>query len=147
MTTRRIDTDTARAAFEEALATHEQAFGTFFLARLLGFDINYVDDCCRVEFDVRDFMFNPQGSLHGGITALAMDVSMGHLLAKEKGPGATLEMKVQYLQPVREGRVRAEGRALHSGASVWFMESRLLDAQGTLLAFASATWKVLRPAA
>jgi uncharacterized protein (TIGR00369 family) len=144
MTKKQIDVAAARLAFESALESHEQAFGTFFLARLLGFEIDYGDDVCRVAFDVHDFMFNPQGSLHGGVIALAMDVSMGHLLKHLQGPGATLEMKTQYLAPVRGGRIRAEGRVLRRGRSVWFLESRLFDADGEPAAFATSTWKVIR---
>lgn len=145
MSTGKIDSREATEAFTEALATHQQAFGSFFLARFLGLDIAHEGECCKVSFEVRDFMFNPQGSLHGGITALVMDVSMGHLLAHLSGPGATLEMKTQYLKGITGGRVRAEGRLLKRGASVCFLESRLFDASGDLAAFSSATWKLLQP--
>jgi hypothetical protein len=46
-------------------------------------------------------MHNPQGSLHGGVIAIALDVSMGHLLHRFLRTGVTLEMKTQYLRPVR----------------------------------------------
>jgi len=104
----------------------------------------YVSDARRegtVEFDVRDFMYNPQGSLHGGIAALAMDVSMGHLLNHLKGPGATLEMKVQYMRAVRGGRVAATGRVLRRGKEIAFLESRLTDSEGQLAAMATSTWR------
>ena len=145
---RRIDEARARLAFETALTDHEQAFGSFFLARLLGFEISFVDNSCVVAFDIADFMFNPQGSLHGGIICTAMDISMGHLLNHVQGPGMTLELKTQFLRPVTNGRVSAIGRALRRGGSISFMESRFLDSQGELAAFASATWKQLaRPGA
>ena len=144
MTRKQIDVAAARLAFESALESHDQAFGTFFLARLLGFEITYEADACCVAFDVHDFMFNPQGTLHGGIIALAMDVSMGHLLKHLQSAGATLEMKTQYLAPVGTGRVRAEGRVLRRGRSVWFLESRLFDAAGEPAAFATSTWKAPR---
>ena len=63
--------------------------------------------------------FNPQGTLHGGILATAMDISMGHLLHHVDRAGATLEMKVQYLAPITAGLVRCEAtflRRLHKGA-------------------------------
>ena len=123
----KIDQVAARKAFDHALAHHEQAFGQFFLAKLLGFAISYPEDDCCVGFPVLDFMYNPQGSLHGGIIALAMDVSMGHLVNRLQGPGATLEMKVQYLRAVRGGRAVATGRVLRRGSSVAFLESRLTD--------------------
>lgn len=140
---RRIDEARARLAFETALEDHSQAFGTFFLARLLGFEITYVDKSCVVAFDVADFMFNPQGTLHGGLVCLAMDVSMGHLLNHEQGPGVTLELKTQFLRSVKGGRVRAVGQALRSGTRISFLESRLFDHEGQLAAMATATWKQL----
>ena len=147
-TARRIDEARARVAFENALGNHSQAFGSFFLARLLGFEIEYVDDSCIVAFEVADFMFNPQGTLHGGLICTAMDVSMGHLLNHTQGPGITLEMKTQFVRPVTGGRVRAIGRAIRRGAGISFVESRFLDHEGELAAFATATWKSLpRPAA
>ena len=108
---------------------------------MLGFQISYPDDTCRVEFPVQDFMYNPQGSLHGGIIALAMDVSMGHLLNRLQGPGATLEMKVQYLRPVRGNNAVATGRVLRRGREIAFLESRLIDDEGKLAAMATSTWK------
>jgi uncharacterized protein (TIGR00369 family) len=140
---KRVDTEAARAAFDHAVATHRQAFGEFFLARLLGFEVRYADDRCEVRFPVRDFLFNPQGSLHGGIVALAMDVSMGHLLHHLRGAGATLEMKVQYLRPLRAGSATATGSILRLGGSLAFLESRLTDDEGALCAVATSTWKLL----
>jgi acyl-CoA thioesterase len=146
MNTWQLDPDKAAQAFERATATQEQDFGNFFLTRLLGFEFSYTEETCEVAFEVQDFMFNPQGSLHGGVIATAMDISMGHLLRQAQGPGATLEMKLQYLAAIRGGRVRAVGRFLKRGKSVAFLESRLFDASGELAAFANATWKLIKPA-
>ncbi len=139
-----MDEDAARRAFEEALRTHRPDFGTFFLARLFGLEISYTDETCIVEVPVRDFMFNPQGSLHGGVIAFALDVSMGHLIKRTIGrPGITLEMKTQYVRPARSGRVRCEGRFLRRGRSINYLESRMTDEDGKLLAFATSTWQLL----
>ena len=137
-----MDEALARAAFDTALATHRPEFGTFFLARLLDLAITYPDGTCRIEFPVRDFLFNPQGSLHGGVIATVMDISMGHLLRHETGAGgATLEMKLQYLRPLTGGRARCEAKVLRRGRSVAFLESRLYDDAGRLAAVATSTWK------
>ena len=144
MTARTIDAQSAREAFEKALADHRQQFGHFFLAKLFGLDIRYPDDDrCVVELEVKDFMFNPQGTLHGGVIAFVLDISMGHLLNRSVGPGMTLEMKTQYLRPARAGRIRAEGRFLKKGKSINYLETRLTDAQGSLLAVANSTWQLL----
>ena len=138
-----MDDAAAREMFETALAAQEPAFGKFFLARFLGFDISFKDESCTVAFDVRDYMLNPQGSLHGGVAAVALDVSMGHLIHHVMGEGGlTLEMKVQYMRPAHPGSVRAVGRFLKRGRSLSSMESRMFDAQDKLLSMATATWKM-----
>ena len=58
--------------------------------------------------------------------ASAMDISMGIWWPKVAGPGATIEMKVQFLRPVAEGTVTVVGSFTRRGRSLSFMESRLL---------------------
>lgn len=149
-TPKRVDETAARAHFDEALASHEQAFESFFFARMLGLTFEYLPldapdtekELCRVTFPVNDMLRNPQGSLHGGAMASAMDISMGHLVNKIAGPGATIELKVQYMRPVMDGLVTCEGRFTKKGRSLAFMESRLTGPDGKLAALATATWKM-----
>ncbi len=139
-----LDVAAARAAFERAVAQDTREFGNFFLSRFLGLEISYPDaDTCVVEFELHDFMFNPQGTLHGGVIATVLDISMGHLLTRCVGRGMTLEMGTRYLRPARAGRVRAEGRFLKKGKSINYLEARLTDAQGSVLAVANSTWQLL----
>ena len=148
----RVDETAARAHFETALESHEQAFETFFFARFLGLSFSYLPldaaesdkEVCRITFEMSDLLRNPQGSLHGGAMASAMDISMGHLVNKVAGPGATIEMKVQFMRPVLQGKVTCEGRFIKRGRSLSFMESRLTGEDGKLAALATATWKMPR---
>jgi uncharacterized protein (TIGR00369 family) len=89
-------------------------------------------------------MYNPQGTLHGGIIATAMDVSMGHLLNHTSGSGATLEMNIKYLLPIKEGTVICEGSFLKQGKTISFLQSKLHRADGKLAAYANATWIPLK---
>lgn len=139
----RVDQTKALAAFQRAAAGTQEVFGDFFLTRLLGFEITYPGDTCVVAFDVQDFMFNPRGTVHGGIMATALDIAMGHLINHNGGPGATLEMNIQYIAPVTKGRVTCRGEALRKGA-IWFLRAEARDDADALIAYATATWKVLR---
>lgn len=139
-----MDEIAARRAFDHAIETYEQDFGKFFLTRLYGLGFEYTDDECRITFELKDFMFNPQGGLHGGVIAFVMDISMGHLLNRRNGPGATLELKVQYLKVARSGRLTCIGRFLRHGRSVSHLRSELLDENNDMVAFATSTWKSLR---
>lgn len=138
-----MDEAAARRAFDHALATYENDFGKFFLARLYGCALEYTADECRITFEVQDFMRNPQGTLHGGVIAFVMDISMGHLLRHASGPGSTLELKIQYLKAIRGGRLTCIGRFLRKGRDVSFLRSDLTDEHGDPLAFATSTWKSL----
>ena len=117
-----------------------QAFGSFYLSRFLGFKVSYKDDECLVNFEAKSPMFNPQGTLHGGIIATAMDVSMGHLLHHTTGVGATLEMNVKYLLPIKNENVLCKGSFLKQGKTIGFLQSHLYREDGKLAAYASATW-------
>ena len=134
----------AREAFENALATHKQDFGEFFLMRLYGMDLSYTEDECRITFEVKDFMHNPQGGLHGGVIAFVLDVSMGHLLYRTSGAGTTLEMKVQYLSVARTGTLTCIAKFQRHGRSISALRSELLDEKGEMIAYATSTWKSLK---
>ena len=147
-----LDGEAVRTRIETALAEAAPGFETFFLARLIGATFTYLPEgaadgsveACRVRFPVEPFLFNPQGTLHGGIVAMAMDISMGHLLNRATGLSgtATIEMKTQYMRPVGPGTATAEGRFLRRGRSMCFMESRLFDEADRLCAHATSTWKL-----
>lgn len=139
-----MDEHAARVAFDQALATYEQDFGKFFLARLFGLELAYTKETCQITFDLKDFMFNPQGGLHGGISAFVLDISMGHLLHRTSGAGTTLEMKVQYLNAAKAGRLTCTARFIRHGRSISFLRSELVDAQGNMIAYATSTWKSLK---
>jgi uncharacterized protein (TIGR00369 family) len=96
-----------------------------------------------VSFEAIPPLFNPQGTLHGGVLATAMDISMGHLLQRQAAAGATLEMKVQYLGSVAGGRVHCHATFLRQGRKTSFLQSHARRADGELVAHATATWRQL----
>ena len=143
--TRPFDAQAAQNAFDTALREQQPDFGVFFLSRFYGLEFTYPGEECVVRFPVRDFMFNPQGSLHGGVAAFVLDVSMGHLLRNTLGSaGTTMEMKTQFFRPILGPDARCEARFLHKGKSVCFLEARIYDSNGILAAAATSTWRVLR---
>ena len=141
-----IDPDLVRNRVEEALATSRPIFNEFFLARLLDLTITYDDEReeTRVELPFADFLRNPQGSLHGGVIATAMDISVGHLLNRYLTAGVTIEMQMRFFRPVH-GPSYCEGRLLRRGRRIVHLESRLYDEQERLAAFATGTWHRLDP--
>ncbi|WP_447553385.1 PaaI family thioesterase [Vreelandella sp. EE22] len=136
-----MDTNATRKIVEHALATEQPEFGQFFLAKLLQLDIRYEGNRCHVTLPVASHLYNPQGSLHGGVIATAMDISMGHLIHHVMGQGgSTVEMKVQFLRPIHKGELRFEGSFIKRGRALAFMQSKALSNDGKEVAFATATW-------
>jgi uncharacterized protein (TIGR00369 family) len=126
-----------------ALGDGKHEFGSFFLSRFFGMVVSYEGEYCSVAFNVDPFFYNPQGSLHGGVLATALDISMGHLLKQHFGAGATLEMKVQYFAPAREGTIICQASFLKKGRKIFFLQSWARDSAGDTLAHATSTWKRL----
>ncbi len=73
---------------------------------------------------------NPMGTLHGGILCDLADGAMGMAWASELEEGesfTTLELKINFLKPVWNGRLRAEARVLKRGKSVGLAECQVRD--------------------
>ena len=148
---RKIKPDEVRNHMEMIIKDHEQVFENFFLSKFMGLKFEYLPiealdadkESLRITFEVNEMLMNPQGSLHGGLVAAAMDISMGHLLNKTVGmAGITIEMKTQYLRPALKGIVTVEGRYIKKGRTLSFMESKLWEPDGKLAAVTTATWKM-----
>ncbi len=115
------------------------------ISQTLGFDlVEVASGFAAFESEPGLRHYNPLGSVHGGYAATLLDSCMGccvqTVLAQGQGY-TTLEMKINLVRAVSErtGRVRAEGRVVHSGRRVATAEGTLKDTKGVLLAHASTT--------
>jgi uncharacterized protein (TIGR00369 family) len=141
-----MDEIAARRAFEDALSSQSQDFETFFLSKLFGLTYRYEAETLTIEFPIHDFLFNPQGWVHGGVSAFVLDVTMGHLLWHTlKTSGSTLEMKTQYVAALRGTKARCVARFIRKGNGICFLEAHLFDDQDQLTVAATSTWRVNRP--
>ena len=101
------------------------------------------------RLDVVPELLNPHGVLHGGAVYTMIDYSMGAATMAALGPDeicATIEINVSYLANVRAGTLTAETSVVKQGRRVVFLESRVSDGAGKLVATASGSFAVL-PAA
>jgi uncharacterized protein (TIGR00369 family) len=89
---------------------------------------------------------NPMGTVHGGILCDLADAAMGVAFASTLDDGqsfTTIELKINFLRPVREGRLTARGRVVSRGRTVGLTECDVVDAEGRLVARASSTCMTL----
>ncbi len=121
------------------------------VAQLLDFTIVEVEHG-RAVFAMQpaEWMYNPIGSVHGGIAATILDSCMGCAIhtTLEAGVGyATADLQVRYIRAMSDatGRVLAEGRLVHGGRRTATAEGRLFaEEDETLLAHASTGCVLLR---
>jgi|GEM_PF-115782 acyl-CoA thioesterase len=103
---------------------------------------------CRTELTVQESHLNPYGTLHGGVVYSLADTAMGGALStllSERERCATIEIKINYLKVVREGRLVCETRVRQKGKSIAFLEAVILDEEGAVAATASGTFRVFVP--
>jgi len=111
---------------------------------LLGFDVESVHDGRAVfRLDVRPKHKQIHGVVHGGILAALADTTaaIAAYTAIPRGTElATLEMKINYLEPVPGGRVKADARVLRSGRNFVVAECEIFNENGSLAAKALLTF-------
>ncbi len=121
------------------------------IARLLDFTIAEVEHGrCVFAMEPAEWMFNPIGSVHGGVAATLLDSCMGCAVHSTLEAGVayvTTDLQVRYIRALSQssGRVLAEGTVVHAGRRTATAEGRLYtEADGRLLAHASTGCVVLR---
>ena len=113
------------------------------VAELIGFHLVEVEPG-RAVFEMEAGLrhANPMGTLHGGILCDIADAAMGIAYAStlEEGESfTTLELKINFLKPVWNARLRAEGHLVKRGKTVGLVECDVRDETGSLVARASST--------
>jgi uncharacterized protein (TIGR00369 family) len=94
-------------------------------------------------------MTNANGVAHGAVAFALADSAIGTAVAGLLVPGervSTIEMKINYLRPFREGSLAAEARVLHKGGQTAVGEVEVLDAGGQLVAKALGSYALFRDA-
>jgi uncharacterized protein (TIGR00369 family) len=120
------------------------------IARALGFRIVEVEHGRAVfEVEPAEWMFNPIGSVHGGIAATLIDSCMGCAVHTTLDAGVgytTTDLQVRYIRAMGSdtGPVRAEGRVVHVGRRTATAEGRVFSASDeTLIAHGSTGCVIL----
>jgi uncharacterized protein (TIGR00369 family) len=118
------------------------------VARLVGFTLIEISEGrARVAFEAGPQHSNPMGTLHGGILCDIADAAMGIAYAStlaEDESFTTLELKINFLKPIWNAKLTAQGSVVKRGRTVGLTECEITDEQGSLVARASSTCMTLR---
>ncbi len=121
-------------------------------AKLLGWqvlDANAAQGWIRIGFDPREDFTNPAGFIQGGFLTAMLDDTMGPAVfthTEGRLYTASIDMTVQYLAAARPGPLFGEGQVVQLGKTVGFVEARLMDSDGGLVARATESVRLI-PAA
>jgi len=118
------------------------------IAKTLGFSLTHIEPgTATIAIDVTERFWNPMGTLHGGILVDIADAAMGlaYAAALEDGESfTTIELKINYLRPFKEGHLKAVAKTIHHGRTVGLMDCDVLDDRGKVIARSSSTCLTLR---
>jgi uncharacterized protein (TIGR00369 family) len=111
---------------------------------LLGFDVESVQAGRAIfRLDVRANHKQIHGVVHGGILAALADTAAA-IAAYTTVPNgteiATVELSMNYLEPVPGGRIKADARVLRTGRNFVVTECEIFNENGSLAAKALLTF-------
>ena len=113
------------------------------IGETLGFVVERIEPgYVVVSIETQERHANVLGGTHGGVLFTLADTAIGlaHIaLLKEGEAGTSIEAKINFLRPVWRTRLRAEARTIQHGRAVSLLECDISDADGRLVARASAT--------
>jgi uncharacterized protein (TIGR00369 family) len=117
--------------------------GLFAIAK---FSVKKVGDgYAELSFPFSQEIARHGGIVHGGMVSFALD-NVGGLAVMSKNSGieqVTLELKINFLEPLRKGPYSARGEVIRHGRVTSVAEAEVRDADGKLCAKALGTWYMI----
>jgi uncharacterized protein (TIGR00369 family) len=121
-------------------------------SKLLGWhllDARPGDGWVRIGFDGKQEFCNPAGFVQGGILTAMLDDTMGpavFVMTEGKLYTATITMTVNFLAPAKPGPIVGEADVTQLGKTIAFVAGRLMTEDGTVLATATASARLIEAA-
>ena len=132
-------------------ATVLDRFPTPPCAGLLGLDIIDAkphDGWVRIRFEAKPEFCNAAGDIQGGMLAAMLDDTMGPavlITTNAEMLPTTIDMHVSFLAPAKPGPLIGEAMVVQLGKTVGFVEARLADELGLIVARATASVRLIPP--
>lgn len=112
---------------------------------LIGFTFSKLEKgFSQCVLNIEKKLMNPHGFLHGAVIYSMADTGMGaalYSLLEEKELCATIEVKISYFKPVKEGVLICNTKVIHKGRSISALESEIMNNE-KLVAKASGTFSI-----
>jgi uncharacterized protein (TIGR00369 family) len=95
-----------------------------------------------------EFLYNPQGTVHGGVAATLLDSCMGAAVMSTldaESAYTTTQLSISLVRPILadSGELFADGKVVHRGGRLVTAEGKLTDGKGRLLAHGTTCCMIL----
>ncbi len=115
--------------------------------KLLGMEVVDINEnYSKLRIPFKNDLLQIQGVVHGGVVASIADAAVAIALFSLVDLGdilSTIEIKVNYLAPVKSGEIIAEGRIIHKGSRIALGEADVKN-EGRLVGKALATYMIIK---
>ena len=121
----------------------------FALFRLLGVELlEFSPGFARTRLVLRDDLKNANGTMHGGIVATLIDITITQAMLmtepyqrvrETRGTLTSVDLRVKYLRPLRAGHAVCEATIPHLGKRISHASAVVKDAEDKPLAFGDST--------
>lgn len=132
---------------EEQKQRAASALESLPFAKLIGMRLEEMRrDHATISIDMRDDLRQPNGVLHGGVTATLIDTAMAFAVRthlKDSERSATIDLTVHYLRPHESGRVTCTANVVRAGKRIFTVAADVQNEQGKLIATAVSTYTKL----
>ena len=113
--------------------------------------LEHDEDCGWIKFgfEGKPEFLNPAGRVQGGFLTAMLD-TMGPVVLLNSGGASypsSIDMNVSFLAAAKPGPLVCEGEVLRLGKTVGFVEGRLMDSDGRLIARATSSIMLVLPSA
>ena len=121
-------------------------------SKLLGWhllDARPTEGWVRIGFDGKAEFCNPAGFVQGGILSAMLDDTMGpavFVMTQGEFYAVTITMSVNFLAPAKPGLIVGEADVTQLGKTIAFVEGWLVAEDGTFLATATASARLVETA-
>jgi uncharacterized protein (TIGR00369 family) len=96
-----------------------------------------------IRIEMRDDLRQPDGVLHGGVTATLIDTAMAFAIRTRlpvNESSATIDLTVHFLRPHTTGTITCTARIVRAGKRIFTMAADVVNEDGKLVATAVSTY-------